>query len=531
METEKIFPSNWKEIIRGKKVIFYNTSVGSLLSGRKKRIEKMKWVFGVFQEHPEVVLWWRPHPLELATIESMAQELGKQYIELRKWYEDSQIGILDESADLHRAIAISDAYYGDWSSVVQLYKVAKKPVMYENMYIKSKEDTIFLPVTFCVKENALWFIQLDSNKLIKMDRTTYEVEKIICIPHEPPFWNRQYNYHIIDMGDSLFLLLGKSDRIYEYEIKTDMIKVHKPQRSNFTFNSEIVIAKNNKLVMLPYGEGSIVEYNCASGVFESRKCDCQNIKAEKCYEMVESKLYMADSGTNVLYCYDMISDSCSEVHIGAKNSRYWGVKKAKGYFVLPHIEKRAITLWNEQTGEVTELIEFPDKYIYLEAYAYLDMFERGGNVYIFPFCANMILKIDVENKVIEQAFGEVFFMPDYNVNSEKMSSEAYLCAKRYNDCIYAYATYKKCLHILDLNNMSVQSIPFPEIRNKEQFNLIESILDDEEHEESFCEGERVLICTLENYIVSLCRKYERSDRDNQQRHSIGQDIYRVILEY
>ena len=31
MRTDKIFPENWKEIIQEKKVIFYNTSVGSLL--------------------------------------------------------------------------------------------------------------------------------------------------------------------------------------------------------------------------------------------------------------------------------------------------------------------------------------------------------------------------------------------------------------------------------------------------------------------------------------------------------------------
>ncbi len=80
METDKIFPDNWKEVIQEKKVIFYNTSIGSLLSGREKHIEKMKWVFDIFQKHPEVVLWWRPHPLELSTVESMVPQLTDQYI-------------------------------------------------------------------------------------------------------------------------------------------------------------------------------------------------------------------------------------------------------------------------------------------------------------------------------------------------------------------------------------------------------------------------------------------------------------------
>ncbi len=532
METDRIFPDNWKEIIQSKKVIFYNTSVGSLLQGREKQIEKMKWVFETFHEHREIVLWWRPHPLEFSTIESMIPHLKKKYIELRTWYKESQIGILDESADLHRAIAISDAYYGDWSSVVQLYKATKKPVLFENIYVKSKEDTVFLPVTFCVKDNALWFMQLDSNKLIKMNRTTYEVEKVVCIPHEPSFLDRQYNYHIIDAGDSLVLLLGRSEQIYQYEIKTGSLKVHKPQGavSSYMFSSEIVIAGNRKLLMLPYGSNRIYEYEYDSGVIAERESGLHGIKAAKCCERIGSKLYMVNRGTNALCCYDLTNDSFTEDRIGANESRYWGIKRAKEYFVLPHIEKRAVTLWNQKTGEVTELAAFPDKYICLDSYAYLDMFEKDGCVYLFPFCANMILKVDVEHQAITQAFTEVFFEPDYDVDSGNMSSEAYLCANRYDNHIYAYATYKKCLQIFDLSNQCIQSIPFPEITNEEQLNLIECILDDETYGCSFCEGERVLICTLENFIANLCRKCEKSDKDNVQKQSIGQDIYNIIMK-
>ena len=56
METDDIFPANWKEMIRGKKVIFYNTGVTGMLNGREKRIEKMKWVFKFFRKRPEAVL-------------------------------------------------------------------------------------------------------------------------------------------------------------------------------------------------------------------------------------------------------------------------------------------------------------------------------------------------------------------------------------------------------------------------------------------------------------------------------------------
>ena len=139
MEENKIFPENWKEIVREKKVILYNTGVSSLLHEKEKHIEKMKWVFQVFQEHPEVVLWWRPHPLEISTLQSMRPELEEQYMEVRRWYQEDKIGILDESADLNRAIAISDAYYGAWSSITHLYKIVGKPMLTSNSTIIKKE--------------------------------------------------------------------------------------------------------------------------------------------------------------------------------------------------------------------------------------------------------------------------------------------------------------------------------------------------------------------------------------------------------
>ena len=44
-------------------------------------------------------------------------------------------GFYDDTADLDRAIEISDAYYGDGSSVVQLYQQTGKPIMMQDVEI------------------------------------------------------------------------------------------------------------------------------------------------------------------------------------------------------------------------------------------------------------------------------------------------------------------------------------------------------------------------------------------------------------
>ena len=131
-------PESWEKILykpdgSRKKVVFYNNSVSALLQYDEKMIGKMKSVFAVFQEYRDTTaLLWRPHPLIEATISSMRPGLWEEYRKIRDDYLEAGWGIYDDTADLERAIVLSDAYYGDPSSVVQLYKKTGKPIMIQN---------------------------------------------------------------------------------------------------------------------------------------------------------------------------------------------------------------------------------------------------------------------------------------------------------------------------------------------------------------------------------------------------------------
>ena len=131
-------PDEWLKIIKKpdgtrKKVIFYNTGLTALLQHSEKMLDKIEDVFKVFYENrDEVALLWRPHPLIKATIESMRPKLWERYSKIVDKYISDGWGIYDDSAELDRVIVISDAYYGDWSSVVQLYKKTSKPIMIQN---------------------------------------------------------------------------------------------------------------------------------------------------------------------------------------------------------------------------------------------------------------------------------------------------------------------------------------------------------------------------------------------------------------
>ena len=134
-------PDEWMKVVRKsegswKKIIFYNTGVGTLLQHDKKMLEKMKWVFRVFEEkQDEVALLWRPHPLIKATIESLRPELLSTYEKIVSDYKEAGWGIYDDSADMNRAVALSDAYYGDPSSIVPLCQEAGMPVMIQDVEV------------------------------------------------------------------------------------------------------------------------------------------------------------------------------------------------------------------------------------------------------------------------------------------------------------------------------------------------------------------------------------------------------------
>lgn len=132
-------PKEWLKVIQKpdgtwKKIIFYNTSVSALLQGGEKMIFKIGNTLKIFEENRnEVTLLWRPHPLIEPTLTSMRPYLWNAYKKIRDQYIYAKWGIYDASIDMDRAIVISDAYYGDPSSIVSIYKKTGKPIMIQSV--------------------------------------------------------------------------------------------------------------------------------------------------------------------------------------------------------------------------------------------------------------------------------------------------------------------------------------------------------------------------------------------------------------
>ncbi len=131
-------PDEWINIIKKsdgswKKVIFYNIGLNAFLQNHEIMLDKIERVLATFkEEQEEIALLWRPHPLYKSMIESMKPEYGTRYQAIVDNYKTEGWGIFDDTSDMNRAVALSDAYYGDHSSVARLYKQLGKPILYQN---------------------------------------------------------------------------------------------------------------------------------------------------------------------------------------------------------------------------------------------------------------------------------------------------------------------------------------------------------------------------------------------------------------
>lgn len=137
----KDLPENWQKIIRKqdgshKKIILYNLTITTMLAQNEQVLKKMDSVFHIFKQmQDEVVLLWRPHPLLLKTIDSMRPNLRQAYIERVEKFKAEGWGIYDDTPDPNLAMALSDAYYGDMSSLVTTYRATGKPILLQDVNI------------------------------------------------------------------------------------------------------------------------------------------------------------------------------------------------------------------------------------------------------------------------------------------------------------------------------------------------------------------------------------------------------------
>lgn len=322
-------PEEWLKIIQKpdgswKKIIFYNTSIAALLENNEKMLEKMKDVFRIFKENKdEVALLWRPHPLIKSTVSSMRPQLWVEYEKLVKWYKEEGWGIYDDTSDVDRAVVLSDAYYGDASSVVQVYRETGKPVMIQNADI-SGNINCYLTNSWCEKDNYLYFIPHDMNALVK-----YSIKKMITEWIKPILNGKQEKFALYsdtqNYMNSIFFIPLHGNKILIFDIETEKIEqcdIPKTEKWNCNWgNFSRCYKYENKLYLVGYKYPGLVCIDMAKKQIE-KIWEYNNNKSNKTFSSFSWSsckngeiIYFFEQNSNQIFSYDIKKQACSSILI------------------------------------------------------------------------------------------------------------------------------------------------------------------------------------------------------------------------
>jgi hypothetical protein len=432
-------PDRWRTLIEkadgtSRKVIFYNTTIAAILQGNEQYLKKLRSVLDFFRGRDDVVLWWRPHPLGEATYRSMRPMLLEEYESIVDTYQAEAWGIYDDTAELHRAIALSDAYYGDWSSVVALYGVSGKPVKIQNVESLGFLTEINYSYSIStVHQGILTLIPAHRNALITIDLETLNAQYKGQITNRTSSDMAGYNC-VIEREKKAYFISRFDNEILEYcyetgEYKTKALALKSEyiQQNVTNFFTGCLIGDN--LYLFPNGYGAIVKYNLVDYITEHIVIKDENqlefpthIRYMHHCLINEEIAYIASWDTNVILEFNFCNLKCKMYKLGKQGDNF-GYIVNNGSCIWIQVRNRpAFIQWDYITGKEDEYSAFPDGFCNGDPnFAVRTVFHYQNSLYCFPYRANMAVILDLNTGVIkkidefDQCFNQINELPNSKV--------------------------------------------------------------------------------------------------------------------
>lgn len=411
-------PADWVKIIQRpdgswKKVLFYNTGVNALLSYGERWLKKIEYVFDEFKAcQEEIAFLWRPHPLTRATIIAQMPHVLTRYSELEERYREEGWGIYDDTANLNRAIAISDIFYGDKSSISRLFEENRKKVILQNVDICNTHTKNLIDVYDIIGENGKkYFTSKHRNGLFCYHSATGSAELLQRFQTkgiEEDFLymvGYQVNNLVIFapyVADNLAIYDLKEKKMqYLYDGRLNaarIIRIIEYQKKLFLIN-ESSIARS---FVLDMEHMELLKLSEAYGLQEEA-LDKISIRYYRDICVVEDSFYIPGEENDCVIEFNMKEGSVRVHRISSSDITYATIAHDGNAFWLAG-DQNTIVRWDGANGTET-LCELPAGFMIHAHKTVKDYFACSlyinGYVYIFPLIANMIIRVNVSSKEIE----------------------------------------------------------------------------------------------------------------------------------
>ena len=385
-------PESWSKLIYNadgtkKKVVFYNTSLGALLKDTEQMLEKIESVINYFYDvRDEFVLLWRPHPLMKTTMDSMRSDLSTRYNKIVDDYIAGGWGIYDDTPSYDMAFAVSDAYYGDYSSLVQLYQATGKPLLTQCAEVTDYHKGIVTDYMY-YDGQYVWFTARDFNGLFKMNANTYKVEFVGQFPDEDIEGHRLYTG-----------IAECNGKLYFAPYNAQNIAIYDKEKSSFysiTLRNDIKDISNKFYNVLAFDKYIFI------------------------YGFKANTIIRIDSQTDIVN-YINFSDDYNSIYYTFSSCIY----NDKIYSVSP--SNNSILCLNPS--------DMSYKNIQIEENIDANSNILGTTSLLFIITQGSVMGFDVENKKFVKT----------NINRNEIS---YFHESK--GCIYSFSAYKKCITIMD----------------------------------------------------------------------------------
>ncbi len=470
-------PDEWKNIVyrsdgSRKKVILFNTSVQELLLYAEQQLEKIRNVIALFQKEQDVVLLWRPHPLNESTAKAMLPHILKEYLEIKQSFKELKIGILDDTPDLYRAIAVSDAYYGTGGSLITLYGLTGKPIMRENTEILDMERIsgyrlVSFENALVDKDGSLWFSNIEFNSLFYYNLKSNHLIWKGVFPNEDFYRKHNYSKYLRYKNRLIFPpYCGNEIAVYDMNTE-EFIKIPIEKDDNkkprfygvaiygskfFAFGAQccMTIVLDLETLEISYYEEMHKElkkhFNYSDGFIIGANVVTEN-----------NICYLFSKRTNIIIEFHMDDMSYKLWHIGSRENRFQSMQKFRDkIYLLPKSDSNIIC-WDYQNRKEYEVVN-NNKGISL-ANAYNCSCAFDDELYLFAFLGNhnaKILKGKEELEITEsdiQVYAEDGLKKiDASVYREQKISWSYCDGEN----IYYLSTMNKTLYIKNVHTGQIE---------------------------------------------------------------------------
>ncbi|WP_207636541.1 hypothetical protein [Desulfitobacterium hafniense] len=418
-ESDYELPLAWRQLIckengEKKKVIFYNTHMFVWLKNGERYFRKIHSVFETFKNRKDVVLWWRPHPNTELNFRVSRPDLLKEYMKMVEAYKSEGWGIYDDTSDLHRAVAWSDAYYGDGSSVTELFKVTGKPLLLQNaLYQPSNRSQYAVElVDFYDDGEYLWFAASNYNALFRMSSSKWEPEYMGTFPGEKA--NVAWLFGLVVCNNGiLFFAPYNAECICTFDIGTKAfgtieLLLPAPEQIEKGFSAFSV---GKYVVFTGYSYPYIIRYDtetCTSDYCEIslEKGKMRHTMGQRYFArgyQTEEYLILPLVSRDEIFRYDVQTNLLERIYCGKARQGYYDIDFDGSSFWLAPKDGSAILQWDGYSQNMKRWCEFPKGYVCPEEFGNNNICCVGSDVYLFPNNANMVLRLDTKSGRISPA--------------------------------------------------------------------------------------------------------------------------------